>query len=467
MTSSADAKSSEAAIVADPRGLRRWIADSAHADAFWSSAPAWRPTAARVHSGLELVVWSNAGVFTVAPVPAAVAAHFDGTVTLAELAQDLASVAGVPEEQARDLVATLAVELTSLRAICGAAVAQPIPEAADIPEDGPPLPSTEVELGESSAIDPETGKEIRVVAEINSQGHLIRTEYLPDGRRRISTTIAARFETGSEDSLADAALAGNRSIAELVPPDSCLGTKLRNHHDVPLISFIGSDGRTRSVRCHAPEVAERLRAMAGDALITSGERGPTEAFVVTPLEGCGPLRIFDGQGRRRGRPRTPEEAAAVVDQVLGEVILQASPTNRVTVNQLPLPLELLLLGGPAGRAVLVPLDALEARGLAARLKQRGWTLTWARAALTPPGLVEAASAFGRPAVVAEAPEVLVRDGSDLSTPEQVQLLLHSMITKDVDRSSVLARVLALAQRAHWASLTGPLDESLAIDKPAS
>jgi hypothetical protein len=202
---------------------------------------------------------------------------------------------------------------------------------------------------------------------------------------------------------------GRRSAAELVPPDSCLGAKLRNDDDVPLVSLRGTDGIVRSVRCHDVEVALALEASAGEALVA--ERGPVEAFVVTPLEGHGPLRIYDGRGRRRGRPRTPVEAADVVDQLLGEAAARsASNTPPVIVLNAT-------IGTREGRVQLLAPDVLDDHAARRALARQGWAISTAPAVLTldgrigyPRGVGEA-QLFPLDAVVAtpEAREVAVRD----------------------------------------------------------
>ncbi|MEO6630025.1 MAG: hypothetical protein ABIP03_15830 [Aquihabitans sp.] len=470
--------------MAEPGRLQRWITAATSTDEFWSSSPSWKSGVARAELGSELVMWSDAGLFNVERVAGVVAQFLDGEVTLATLAEDLAATAEVPLEHARALVASLAVELTALHALVGT-------ELPELPAAEPVAPASgEMSgLGETTAVDPESGEEIRVVTEVSPDGNVVITEYLPDGRRRVSTTMT--FATGPDAAglAAAEALAGDRSVAELVPCDSCLGSKLRNHDDVPLVSVRGADHKVRSVRCHDAAVAERLRALAGERLATSGERGPVEAFVVTPLEGSGPLRIFDGRGQRRGRPRSVEEAATVVDQILGEKAAVSSFASRQTdtpdavaidvaearepqasgAPTGPVPLGLALLGSGDGRAWLVPLELLDGWGLASRLKRAGLSPTWGRAVLGANGQISAPSAVSSPAVSVLTAEVLVEGAAGLSPAERLQLLFGDdalLGDPHVNRAELLARVAALAETLRWSSLEQPLAVHLGVDRPA-
>ena len=406
---------------------------------FWASTPSWRPDSARVEVGGEQVVWSDAGLFTVHPVAGVVAAFLDGTVTLATLADDVAFATDAPVEQARQLVAQLAVELSSLAALDGVVVPGP-PPAGPEPAAASALPDEE---GESYRFDPESGEEIRVVTAVDADGHLVTTEYLPDGRRRISTTMTFSSAQADQAMTAAEVLAGDRSAAELVPLTSCLGSKLRNHDDVPLVSIRGADGKVRSVRCHHPEVAERLRALAGSALVEDG-RGPVEAFVVTPLEGHGPMRIFDGHGHRRGRPRTVEDVVAVVDQILGErAVAAVEPTDDA-----PLPVDLVLLGAPDGSGVLVPRAALEGVGVTHRLVVAGWTPTVGRALVAADGTVAAPSGLGAPSCSARQVQVVV-DG-DTTAADRIGFLVGELPDDGTARATRLTGLAGFAQHARWA-----------------
>ncbi len=321
----------------------------------WTSTPTWRASTARTVVDAEMVVWSDAGIHSLVPVARAVAEHLDGTVSLDELAADLADVAGLRSEVAREVVSMVVAELTALDALDG-----PDPSA---PPAAPVRPA-------------------------------------PSNDRR--------------------------SAAEGLPLDSCLGFRLRDLDDVPLLSFRGGDAVVRSVRCHDPEVAGRLRE-GGRGCLVEGRRGPIEAFVVTPLEGCGPLRVYDGEGVRRGRPRTPEEAADLVDQILGGLaVLDALTAEAPAVAT---PSGLVALRAPDGRITLTRPDALDGVGLAHRLRRAGFRLTWAPAVIGGDGRVAAPSAFDAPAVAGPVEEVVVPGGASLTAAERVRTLLGPTVAR--------------------------------------
>ena len=408
---------------------------------FWASAPAWRPDAARQSFDGGLAVWSDAGLFTVAPVPSAVAVHVDGVATLDALAEDLAAAADGPFDWARTVVASLAVELTRLQALDGVALPEDADPGADGESDDASVePEGEgPELGESYRLDPETGEQVRVVTTRNAEGHLVETTFLPDGRMRVSSTLTLTTD-GPDGGLAVAeALAGDRSPAELVPPDSCLGSKLRDGDDVPLVSIRCDDGRIRSVRCHDPRVEAALCELAGDRLVVGRERGPVVAFVVTPLEGTGPVRIYDGRGFRRGRPRTVEDAVDVIDQLVGEHAVGGQAPG----DQAPIPLDA-ALAYRNSVGVLVPLNLLSERGVAAQMAADGWMVTWGRAELRVDETVAVPSFSGEgPTLPTLVLEAIAFDGRT-SGPGYVLGLTHPSATSAGQRRAALARCCQLA-----------------------
>lgn len=372
-------------ILHDAEQLAHWVDISAARAEFWSAAPSWSPPTGRLEVDGQLLVWTGAdGLLTVSPMGAAVAVHLDGTAVLAELAEDLADAAALPIEAARAAVASMAVELQAWGAIEGVPV-------ADVPVLSDPVEPESDKAREFVRPDPVTGQDVRVVVEV-IDGNQVTTEHLPDGRRRVTTefTITSGFDdaAGAAEAIAAAVLAGERSAAELVPPDSCLGAKLRDGDHVPLINIRCVDGQVRSVRCHDARVAAELCRRVGDRSVTTGERGPVEAFVVSPLEGDGPVRIYDGRGSRRGRPRTAGEAVDVVDQILGERMVAAGghPAGR-----LPLSAALVHRGD---HGVLVPPDSLGEPRVARDLIAAGWTPTWGAAEVLNGGAVSPPSAWG-------------------------------------------------------------------------
>lgn len=412
-------------------------------EAFWASTPRWQPGTARADIGSEPVVWSEAGLFGMDPVAAALVQHLDGELRLADLALDLASAADAPASWARSFLATVIIELVSLRAIEGVDLPEslgvlPVPAAPSAPASPIDRP-----LGASVEIDPESGEAIRVVTEVNADGNLMTVEHLPDGRVRTSTTIAVAAPSSARGPVE------GPSEAELAPLDSCVGSKLRNVDHVPLVSIRGEGGEILSVRCHSPEVAELLRARAGDRL--TSQRGPIEAFVVTPLEGEGPLRIYDGLAQRRGRPRSPEEAAEIVDQILGERSVHLHRSRSDLSADVPDLLGLVAIAGPGGESALVPLDALHDRLARRELRRAGTTLSWVSAQISPDGSVASPSALGHPVVVAHRPHVVVPHGPDLLAPQRVHALVGDR-ADEVDRQTLLERAARLSSDARWRSL---------------
>lgn len=344
----------------------------------WGAAPSWAPGVDTRSVDGHLLVWTGTALVVIPPLPAAVAVHLDGRATVLELGEDLAEASGLPLHDVKVVVADLLVDLSSWGAIRG------IPLVSPPAQDGEQSTAPDA----YTAVDARTGDEVRVEVGHDSEGRRVTTEHLPDGRRRVSTEFT--FSDGDDaadvaERMAAAVMAGDRSAAELVPIDSCLGSKLRSDDSVPLVSIRGRDGKVRSVRCHDPEVEAALVAVAGGRIVVS-ERGPVEAFVVTPLEGQGPLRIYDGRGRRVGRPRTTGDAVAVVDGLLGvaEVRGGQDPIG-------PMLLTRTLAHHPDHGPVLVPMGVNEERGARRALREAGWELSPVQAVATRGHRVEVPS----------------------------------------------------------------------------
>lgn len=453
--------------VSDPVLLKGWVDACVASEPFWASTPRWAPSTERHHASDELVVWTEHSLFAANTTATALALHFDGALSFADLVEDVVAVLDLPLSAARQLVATVGVELWGRGAVSSVAVPDPpVPSGVgdeaggNLHEPGGDFPP---EIGECFKFDAATGTEHRVVTEVGPEGNLMSTEYLPDGRRIVTTIIAVGADSGGTWSEAQS-ISSDRSLAELVPIDSCLGSKLRNDDDVPLLTFRCADGRLRSVRCHHPGVTDALRKRAGNLLHWDGERGPVEAFVVTPLEGDGPVRIYDGEGRRRGRPRTVSQAVDVVDQILGERA-SGNPASDGG-NLLTLPLQ--LVGRPDGGGVLVPWGVLDGPGAVAKLTQQGWTPTWGDAEVTG-GVVLAPSAFGPPKVVADRPIVLLPGGDELTQAQRAVALLEPLaqaisadegLSATIDRGRLIGLVVGLAEAWEWRPLTGGLEEHL-------
>lgn len=447
-------------LIADRNELARWVAANTRHELFWEAAPSWSAGVAREQLGSELAIWTDQALFTVGVWAAAIAIHFDGVVTLKELAEDVSAGVDISLDSARNIVAAIAVELASLGAIKGLELVNPSDtdpsDSSEEPEESEESEESEAPyhqlsgpngepFGESSRIDDETGEEIRVVTALDDQGNVVTTEHLPDGRRRISTVWISGNHRDRNTTEALEILGGDRSPAELVPSNSCLGSKLRDSEHVPLLSFRCRDGRIRSVRCHAPEIADALCRVAGDSLVASGERGPVVAFAVTPLEGSGPVRIYDGYGRRRGRPRSVSDAVAIIDQILGECTDEAAPIDARS----PVPIDLVLVHR-SDTAVLVPMDIANARGVARRLRAAGWTTTWGRATLRVDLSVASPTEFSDPATVPSisitALSVPTFEDRDLSPADLITLLVLGTADEADDRSALLTRASQFALR---------------------
>ena len=275
---------------------------------FWESRPRFGESTAIVKLDGQYVVWpQHLGPVAIDVTGSIVADYFDGVATVAELAEDFTEAARITTAAGRGLVGDLVNQLTASGVLVSNAASdkqQTAPDA-DTPSDF----ATQLAGALAGAGSPE-----------------IRTERLPDGRTRLST----RFELESGDTQARSRLvaeilAGNRSIAELVPSDSCLGYKLRIGQPTAEITVDLGDSKA-SIRCDDPAVESALRMTFGAYIVDDG-KGPTIAFVVAPLEGNGPCRVFDAAGRRRGRPRTPDEVIDVVSQLLAERVSACDDTT--------------------------------------------------------------------------------------------------------------------------------------------
>jgi hypothetical protein len=429
-------------MVADQEFIARWVESSSLQPEFWASCPQWVDgTAHRVVDG-HLLVFTPARLLHLEPTPTLVAQWFDGETTLAELSEDLAEAGDAPLDVVRPLVATVALELLAHGAVDRVHPGPP-PEVADAPVASG--------VGERMQVDPETGEEIRVVEGTDSRGNRMVTEYLPGNLKRVTTYLTYSIDEADElsadtEALGVALLDERRSPAELLPVDSCVGSKLRNDEAVPLVSIVCPDGLVRSVRCHDPEVEQALRAAAGDRLAPAGERGPVEAFVVTPLEGHGPLRVFDGSGRRRGRPRTVVEVVEVVDQVLGEVTARRQQGPDAPVVLIPV---LAVRGSEAELLDPGTLDKLNERR---RLVREGWRFSASGSLLGRDGRVRWPSVLGRDVSVASDQ---VGFEIDLDVPMAVVApVLVVSLPQGADGEEMLDRLLVLVRGLMAASRLG-------------
>lgn len=354
---------------------------------FWASAPRWATDVATCPMGDDLIVWAPGGFTQLTSAAAVVARFFDGTVTLAELANDLAAATGLHHEWSSQTVREVAEQLCRSDALTGVDISD-----LRVDADGSMSPS-EVPISASGGVVEETqipgvGKDdcVRVTEEVREDGTVLRTETLADGRRRISATMEIG---GHLDFLGSLVTVNGRSPAELIPLDSCVGSKLRNHEDVPLLSFRCSDGELRSIRCHSAEVEHGLVELGCVRVHPDDRRGPIVAFVVAPLEGVGPIRIYNGNGQRHGRPRSAAEAIRVVDGLLGAYA--ASNTTRVLADISTLMRDDELL--------MVPAEWTTDIDRVRRWRRDGWQPSWASTSLDTDGELRTAAELTHPAPV--------------------------------------------------------------------
>ncbi len=424
---------------AEPERFGAWIDTSAASDAFWDAAPSWpASTAHREVDGVELI-WTQAGIVSVAPPAAVVVRFFDGEATLRELAEDLADAADVELAGAEALVATVAAELHALGALDDVAMAEP-----------PPPPTTRhASTGGHDSAEPTVPEVlpddvVRVEHSTDSHGNKQTIEHLVGGGRRVTSEFTYAFGDGEQaakdaERLAEQLMDGTRSAAELVPRDSCLGSKLRNDDEVPLLTVRCGDGRLRSVRCHDARVLDLLTELAGARLADPSGRGPIEAFVVTPLEGDGPLRIYDHRGERRGRPRTVDDAVAVVDELLGEAEVRDghAPDGDVLLNG--------HIARRGDEALLLARDAVAAYRPRRDLRRQGWSLAAGLAVVVDDECLVVPSGLGEPTRVPFAALRLVGYPQAPTIAAEVPLLVENAATATASAALALDRVIGLGR----------------------
>lgn len=258
------------------------------------AAPAISSDAATAALGSELVVWTARGMGVLDPLSSAIVTLLDGEVTVAKLVDDVAHVVGRGIDSAWEIVLGLIGSLDEMGALIGL--------------DGCSANNTTTD-GVATA--PATSEPV--------------VTQRSDGRWEITATVS--LAGGGEeprDDVSAGLMEGVHSVAELVPPDSCLGVKLRLGDDIDEFRLVVPDDRgggALAVRCSAPVLTPQLRNLAP----AYDGSAPVEAFVIAPLEGDGPVRVFDGRGRRRGRPRSSAQVVSLVAALLGETAWRSRP----------------------------------------------------------------------------------------------------------------------------------------------
>ena len=99
--------------------LGQWVEASLAYEPFWDSKPRWIASVGRRQVTDELVVWSERSLFTVNSGGSALAIHFDGTLTLADLVDDVVAAVDAPVATAQHLVAVVSLELHGRGAVLG------------------------------------------------------------------------------------------------------------------------------------------------------------------------------------------------------------------------------------------------------------------------------------------------------------------------------------------------------------
>jgi len=324
----------------------------------------------------ESMAWAGQRWHVLEPVSAAILSAVDGHVTVDELIDDAISL-GLGRSAAEAIVVSALVGLRQLGLVV---IDLDLPSAASNPPASGEVTEHEAtpEEGTWIEIDGPSGEEIEVTVERNAHGHLQRTERWADGRGRVTTWVSLTSSDGSGEPAAEGV-----SLADVIPADSCLGTKLRLDEAADMISVEAPDGDVVTIRSTDRGVAGRLRATIGRDRLTM-QTGPVVAYVVSPFAGVGPSRVFDRFGRRVGRPRRPEDVVTLVESLVQESLRIKSRRDEGDLMLLPM----VTAVHPSGRVALLPLrlasDPARLRAAAAA----GWAVHMARGRILDEGAIE-------------------------------------------------------------------------------
>lgn len=357
-----------------------------------------------------------------------------GEASVAELAEDFAAAADLPTDRARALVGGLVVRLHD------AGIIEPIvadfPDFSDVERTDVPADTIDSDPDHEPDFADELAEALR-----DSKTEEFIVETLPDGRKQ----VRAKFSMESEDTdrraqLVTEVLAGDRALAELAPADSCLGFKLRIGNDADRIS-VSRNGVVLTIRCDHPKTTATLREALANWLVD--ESGPVAAFVVAPLEGDGPCRVFDALGRRHGRPRSTSEVVDLVLHLLHERFdLRTRANTRIHWG--------VLQHGNA--AVLVAPALLSQPRLGAASRNSGFTLIDFRPVLTDEGQILVNHDFngGSPGDPLDVVGIVMADDGSFEHPgpHVAKVLLDGEIVDDVtERNATLAAIAKLVSNA--------------------
>ncbi len=293
--------------------------------------PAIRSDCAWVAVEGRVTVWGDrASAGTLDPVSSGLWPFLDGSVSLAELAEDVAAALGWNDEIARRHVLDLARDAQAGGLVTGAEALVPIEPAAAGPVGSRPedLAPHERPPGEYHDV--------------------------IDGVKYV--TFVSEVTLGTLQEVLD----GTASPAQLIAAESCMGKKLHLGEPADVVA-VPVGGTTLGVRCDDPELLTWLRGLPG----ASHGEAPIHAFVVSRGAEIGRdpvLRVYDGSGHLSEISPDRDDIRLAVAGLLQTQTPPATDTPTVHLRALV----------RDGRAVVAPASFLDhAPGLIRRLARAG------------------------------------------------------------------------------------------------
>lgn len=317
-----------------------------------------------VHIGDGAVAWPDGSPLVIGAATALVLPYLDGATPVDDLIEDASFALGRAEGEVAPSV------WEELRVLQAAGAVQGVgPARSDH--------ATGTTSGAIASID----GAVEIERHESAHGTTV-TERLADGRYRRTVTADLRSASTTDD-LRDAMV--TNALTDIVTADTCVGFKLRADepsHDL----LVDLGGETTRVRVDDPDTHDLLRTSLG-ARVRDDRRfaslaelddpaardgiGVT-AYVVAPLDGVGPPRVYDRWGERVGRPRDTGDTVAIVGHLLAEQ--QPVPaTSGVLVHAFPILV-------PDG-CVLVSDIFRTAPRLHRQVRRLGWDVSEARRAI--------------------------------------------------------------------------------------